>query len=315
MLSQAKDLTVTPTGTALEAALLEADEIKRLSPPFNRALRANQRGIWYASPDLLSFRPSHQDLTHPIGPLVPRAQVAPLGPLLALLTGRNPRIDVRSIGEILDIPREYLPDRETFCAGLRVFQDLYGERILPHMGLAPLLALGACLWKEKLVEKAAAAEGKPGIRDPDPDEDKKGEVSGPEPAAWDAERVVRVLRSLIRNGCHQIRRSRWLLRLAESSLSWLDREDPKLRHVVVFERGRPRFSGPIGTEEEAPVPAGSQRDFRDRQEYFDVAAYDRLRVLTTEIRRLCSEGREPELCLRPTRWIAQAHLLNMLPWV
>src|SRR5205085_7872367 len=46
MLSQARELDVTPTASALEAALLETDEIKRLAPPFNQALLHANRTPW-----------------------------------------------------------------------------------------------------------------------------------------------------------------------------------------------------------------------------------------------------------------------------
>ncbi|MCB9649795.1 MAG: GIY-YIG nuclease family protein [Deltaproteobacteria bacterium] len=52
MLSQARDLAVTPCATALEAALLEADEIKRLAPPYNVSLVESGRHTWFASRDL-----------------------------------------------------------------------------------------------------------------------------------------------------------------------------------------------------------------------------------------------------------------------
>ena len=52
MLTQARDVSCTETETALEAALLEADEIKRLAPPFNIALAAAGRAVWFATADL-----------------------------------------------------------------------------------------------------------------------------------------------------------------------------------------------------------------------------------------------------------------------
>ena len=45
MLSQAADLEVTLTGSALEAAVLESDEIKQYSPPYNVALQKGQRKL------------------------------------------------------------------------------------------------------------------------------------------------------------------------------------------------------------------------------------------------------------------------------
>jgi hypothetical protein len=56
MLTQAKDLDVTVTGSALEAAVLESDEIKTFKPPYNMALREKDR---YA-PDVDVFKEGFQ---------------------------------------------------------------------------------------------------------------------------------------------------------------------------------------------------------------------------------------------------------------
>ena len=64
LVTQVWDLDVTITESALEAALLEADEIKRLSPPYNHALQAEGREVVWCDPgDFRAMRPerrSHQ---------------------------------------------------------------------------------------------------------------------------------------------------------------------------------------------------------------------------------------------------------------
>src|ERR671910_1437859 len=52
MLSQARAISFDVTPSALEAALLEPDEIKRHRPPYNVALSLRERTLWFASPDL-----------------------------------------------------------------------------------------------------------------------------------------------------------------------------------------------------------------------------------------------------------------------
>ena len=42
--------------------------------------------------------------------------------------------------------------------------------------------------------------------------------------------------------------------------------------------------------EPLPIPPGSDRPWRERQESFDVASYDRLRVLGTELKRIVSQA-------------------------
>src|ERR671930_869862 len=67
MLSQARALSFDVTPSALEAALLEPDEIKRHRPPYNVALTIHHRALWFASPDL-SARSPEPSARCPLGP-------------------------------------------------------------------------------------------------------------------------------------------------------------------------------------------------------------------------------------------------------
>src|SRR5918993_826484 len=67
MLSQARAISFDVTPSPLEAALLEADEIKRHRPPYNVALTTASRALWFTSLDLSARRP--QPSPHcPFGP-------------------------------------------------------------------------------------------------------------------------------------------------------------------------------------------------------------------------------------------------------
>lgn len=68
LLAQVRDVRYTVTATALEAALLEVDEIRRLDPPYNRVHRAARSVPAFAASDLRSLRP-RSDAEHWIGPL------------------------------------------------------------------------------------------------------------------------------------------------------------------------------------------------------------------------------------------------------
>jgi DNA polymerase III subunit epsilon len=68
MLTQARGLAVTRTGSALEAAILEADEIKRHSPPYNIALRRLERRLVFCGVDF-SCRDALADKECAVGPL------------------------------------------------------------------------------------------------------------------------------------------------------------------------------------------------------------------------------------------------------
>ena len=64
-----------------------------------------------------------------------------------------------------------------------------------------------------------------------------------------------------------------------------------------------------------PFYPGSGSDLESRHALFDIAAYDRMRVLTTEIRRLVQEGRDVELHLTSHTRLSTARLRRLLPWV
>lgn len=64
----------------------------------------------------------------------------------------------------------------------------------------------------------------------------------------------------------------------------------------------------------APLP-GWARGRAQRQGAFDVASFDRLRVLTTELRRVVAEGRGAELRLGPREALGGERLRRALAWV
>jgi hypothetical protein len=71
----------------------------------------------------------------------------------------------------------------------------------------------------------------------------------------------------------------------------------------------------LPTGEITPLSAGHIKKIPDRQKSFNVATYERLRVVTTELRRLVSEDRKIELRLGPTGILSGRQLARLLPWV
>jgi hypothetical protein len=64
-----------------------------------------------------------------------------------------------------------------------------------------------------------------------------------------------------------------------------------------------------------PRPPGVAIAWRDRQRHLDLAAYDRLRVLTTEMRRILAEERTLRLRLGRNVVLEQGRLRRLLKWV
>jgi DNA polymerase-3 subunit epsilon len=297
MLTQARDVSCTETGTALEAALLEADEIKRLAPPFNVALAAAGRSVWFATADLsrLQERP---DREHSVGPLVSPAPIEALSALRAVLALGGPApLALRSRAVVVE--PAYAPGPECFAVGLTRFVHEHGS--VP--ATRALLRLGAQLWAAR---RAAPAPGPDGAEEPKPET--------PRRPVWDAERVTQALEETIVRAAHAVRRGRWLVRLSDCSLAWAEPGMERLRLLVigggaVVARAELEPGAPV------PVPPGHARTPAERRTAFDVATFDRLRVLTTELRGLAADASTVELRLGPHARLSRRRLQAVLRWV
>jgi DNA polymerase-3 subunit epsilon len=344
MLSQARSLGTTVTRTAVEAALVESDEIKRFSPPYNRALRTNEREARYFSRDLKSSNPQ-PDNCHSIGPLPSSYNVDPLILLGNVMVGDLRKISLKVVEGILDIPPEYLPARDCFVQGVKAFKLEFQKSLQPGFDFVRLMSLGAQFWKEKLEEQAAeevakkeAAEAAMAKKEALESAVKMGALGGDNTNeseteevlelkmlesedkeiedTWTPERIVKVLKSIIRLSAFQIRRSRWFCRLSESSLVWMTAAgDEEGRNLIVFKGGTPIFKDPLSSSETVPLPPGHKKPLVERQKNFDLLVYDRMRVATTEIRRLLQEGRRIELWLHPDVFLRNEQLKRMLQWL
>jgi len=297
MLTQARDVSCTETETALEAALLEADEIKRLSPPFNVALAADARAVWFATADLGRVR-EEPDAEHVVGPLVSPAPVEALSALRAVLALAAPpplAVRARAVG----VEPVYAPGPTCFAAGLAQFVHEHG----PVDTTRALLRLGARLWARR---RAGAAPGPDGAEEP--------RAETPRRPAWDAERVREALEETVVRAAHAVRRGRWLVRLSECSLAWAE-PGAERRRLLVIQGGAVAARADLKPDTPVPVPPGRARALGERRAVFDVATFDRLRVLTTELRGLAAGSGSVELRLGPHARMSRRRLQAVLLWV
>ena len=80
------------------------------------------------------------------------------------------------------------------------------------------------------------------------------------------------------------RRAMWLTRLVDASVVWGEPGSARSR-LVVIEGGEIVLI--TDTEDMTPpIPRGHQPTVIERRELFTIATFDRLRVLTTELKRL-----------------------------
>jgi len=301
MLTQARDVSWSETETPLEAALLEADEIKRMAPPFNIALAANDRGVWFASSDLQSVR-SCPDAEHVVGPLGSRAPIEAFSALRDVLADARPApLGTRSRAVGVDPP--FAPDPQCFEDGLAAFVR---ER-RPEADTRSLLRLGARLRGLRL----AAAASQAGETDT-PEEDRA--LDQQRRPSWDPDRVRNALEETLVRAAHAVRRGRWLCRLSESSLAWAEPGSSKLR-LLVIEEGQVASRADLDPGTCLPIPPRHARTLEERRTAFDVATFDRLRVLTTELRVPAAGAGLVELRFGPHARLSRLRLQAILRWV
>lgn len=284
MLSQARGISFDITPSTLEAALFEPDEIKQHRPPYNVALTIDNRGLWFAPPDLSarSARPSSQC---PIGPF-PSARM--LDEFTALAGA-----DRRALGS-----GRWRPDAATFDAGYARLCAAHPELSRHDLGAHErLLRLGTRLWKD-------------GRRDHDVDADE--ETRGI--TTWTPELVQRSLEWLALRGTLARRRAIWLTRLVDSSVRWTEPGITGAR-LIVIENGEVIVNDTIDVDATPPIPPGHTRPVIARREAFTLASFDRLRALTTELKRLVAADVPVALRLGVAPPLADVALASVLWWV
>ena len=111
-----------------------------------------------------------------------------------------------------------------------------------------------------------------------------------------------------------MRRARWLVRLSECSLAWAE-PGAERRRLLVIRGGAVVARADLEPGAPVPVPPGHARTPAERRAAFDVATFDRLRVLTTELRGLAAEAATVELRLGPHARLSRRRLQAVLRWV
>jgi DNA polymerase-3 subunit epsilon len=314
MLTQVAHLEVIVTGSALEAALLEADEIKKHSPPYNIALRQRDRGIVFFSKDLREPS-SLVDAFHPLGPMPTGKSIPTFAAVDALLNGEFTGIADTDVCLLtLSIPPEYAPETKCFWQGVEIFRQRHNQILKQFEGkfsIIGLMMLGKQLHQKKLQELAAAENTESEEENDDETNETKEPTRTPEGTAD-------VIEGIVRHGAHLIRRSRWFCLLSEASLAWkTGKTSGENRRLLVFQGGSVFRQEDIAPDTPIPTPPGFQKTFTARQQNFDLMTYDRMRVLTTELRRIAADetDRQVQLRLSPKVLLERQLLLDLLKWI
>lgn len=265
MLSQVHDVAVTPTATALEAAVMETDEIKRLDPPYNVQLRSGDRHAWFASRDWRVAVASPDD-AHRVGPLPSCHALEGIAAVRALLEGAEPTPDRRAAA--VGVPRAFGPDAAVFAGGWDAFR-------LDHL-------TGGGLARTRILRAARRIVLQ--------EEDETAADDADVPAGWDRESVQRHLERTVFQECLLVRRARALTLLSDAVVVYREPRAAAARELIlaggeIVER---RNHEPAAAPPRAAPDRAVTRIMR--QASFDAARYDRLRVLATELRRIHDQG-------------------------
>ena len=283
MLSQARALTYEVTATALEAAVLESDAIKRACPPYNVALVDEPRHVWFTTREL-GARSAEPSPRHPLGPFTSAMTLD----RLAALAGASP--DALGFGPAA-------PDPQTFAAGYALFRAAHPELSRQDLGpLARLLRLGTRLWRE-------------GRRDHENEfeEFRLGDAVVPADVQFELERVA--LRAALAR-----RRAKWVTRLVEAAVVWEEPGGDRAR-LIVIAQGDIAAREWVAPNSAPPVPRRWAQPAAARHRGFTVARSDRLRIVITELKRLLAEGARVSLRLDENPALADARLAGALSWV
>lgn len=287
MLTQVSEIAFIPTGSALEAALLEAHTIKQLDPPYNVQLVTGERGVWFASADFRSAR-EEPDAEHRLGPLSSKFSLRALGALGRLLAAEPAITALRA--EAVGAPTRFAPDEASFAAGF----TLFAER---HLG-----GNDPGLTARRRARRVAHALLALSPEEPESTEDTSTKD-------WDPPRVCRHLERAVAQSYRALRRAAWLCLLANSEVEF---REPGASTSTRLALERAEL---IEGATDAGPPSRARRAAGEReavQRAFDAAHYDSLRILTTELKRILRDGGEARVRLTRSRSLAGARLRAVL---
>jgi hypothetical protein len=83
----------------------------------------------------------------------------------------------------------------------------------------------------------------------------------------------------------------------------------------VIEKGEIALSAAVDASAPPPIPPGYRRPVAARRNAFTLASFDRLRVLTTELKRLVAAGAPVALRLGVGPALDESRLASALWWV
>ncbi len=246
MLAQVWDLDVTSCKTALEAALLEADEIKRFNPPYNVVMKRGKRHLVFYSRDFSSVSRA-PDEHHPIGPFKSMNWIEHL------------RLLERSVRSGNWEQIFYLPiPEETFAEGFKIFLRNHNFDEKTEWSVRRFLAYGLSLHRHYVEPDEEVAEE---LENDSTEENDEIEDLPPTP-----EEVAGKFERLLRRAGAELRRTRQMTQLLNARIEFTAKGESRS-----FQFTHGRIDG--------KAPENQKHPWQD----LDVDTYDRLSVLLSEL--------------------------------
>lgn len=287
MLTQVGEIAVTLVSSALEAALLENETIKTLRPPYNTQLTPKEVPVWYGGRSFDDAATAASD-DHPLGPLPSELSLRPLGALIALVRGEAATASLRA--RAVGVSALFTPDEVVFSAG-------WAELLRRHAELAA----GSASPRRRVMDLARRLLVAVPVAETET-------TDATETRAWDRERVARHVERALVQAYRSYRRAHFLALLHDSDVVYREPGAAQARLLRIRE-------GALASSLDVPADYTPGERIRPklvgRRAPFDRAKYDRLRVLTTELKRILRDGGSVALHWGPRRqlpapWLAGA---------
>ena len=291
MLTQVSAIEFAACESALEAALLETDTIKALRPPYNVQLTAFEQRVWYSSRDF-SAAASMPDSEFSVGPLASQHSLRPLAALGELSSGANSTPQLRS--HAVGVSDLWTPDEAVFAAG-------WAELLARHPEALSLAASRPRHGVLRLAKQLLLSAPNKAVEEPE---------NSDKPEGWDPERVARHIERAAAQAYQAYRRARFLQLLHDCDLVYREPDGVQGRLLRIRDGAlaEAREASLAWAPSERARPVAALRSFAS----FDRAKYDRLRVLTTELKRIARDGGQLALHFGPGSSIRKRWLFGVL---
>ena len=131
---------------------------------------------------------------------------------------------------------------------------------------------------------------------------------------WTPAQVATEIEGLALQCAHAIRRARWLTALVESTVTVHDSPAAGGR-LLVLRDGENLRRERVEPAAVSPVPDFYRRGHAARDQSFTIARYDRLHVLTMELKRLAAKGNPVCVRVAPCAGLSGLRLARLLGWL